>query len=56
MIALSNNPRAGGAVINHITLKPPADSPAIVTFEGSPPKAAMFSFTHRNAAIWSISP
>ena len=28
----------------------PADSPAIVTFAGSPPKAAMFSRTQRSAA------
>jgi hypothetical protein len=28
----------------------PADSPKIVTLSGLPPKAAMFRFTHYNAA------
>jgi hypothetical protein len=33
------------------TLNPPADSPKIVTREGSPPKRAMLRCTHCNAAI-----
>jgi hypothetical protein len=33
------------------TLIAPADSPKIVTLLGSPPKAAMFSYTHSRAAI-----
>ena len=32
-----------------VTLPAPADSPQMVTLEGSPPKAAMFSCTHFNA-------
>jgi hypothetical protein len=31
------------------------DSPKIVTFFGSPANAAIFLFTHRKAAIWSIN-
>ena len=34
----------------------PADSPAIVTLAGSPPKAAMFACTQRRAAFWSRRP
>src|SRR5512139_4190151 len=51
-IALSNNPFAGGEINCMQTLLPPADSPKIVTFRGSPPKAPMFSRTHRSAACW----
>jgi hypothetical protein len=37
-----NRPRApGGEAIRYMTLRPPADSPAMVTLAGSPPKAAM---------------
>ena len=32
----------------------PADSPKIVTLPGSPPNAAILSFTHWSAATWSI--
>ena len=35
---------------------PPADSPAIVTFDGSPPNAAMLRCTQRSASIWSSRP
>ena len=35
---------------------PPADSPKIVTREGSPPNAAMLRFTHSSAATMSRSP
>ena len=34
----------------------PADSPNTVTRCGSPPKAAILSFTHSSAAIWSSKP
>ena len=51
MIALSNRPCARGAVISHMTLSAPADSPAMVTLSGSPPKAVMFSSIQRSAAI-----
>lgn len=34
----------------------PADWPNSVTLSGSPPKAWMFSCTHRRAAIWSSNP
>ena len=47
---------ASRAAIRYMTLSPPADSPAIVTFAGSPPNAAMLRFTQRKAAIWSSSP
>ena len=33
----------------------PADSPNTVTRPGSPPNAAMFSWTQRSAATWSSS-
>src|SRR4051794_39106321 len=33
------------------TEEEPADSPAMVTFLGSPPKAAMFCCTHLSAAL-----
>ena len=38
------------------TLPPPADSPKIVTWSGSPPNAAMQSRTHSSAATWSRMP
>ena len=38
------------------TAPPPADWPAIVTFPGSPPKAAILSCTHRSAASQSRTP
>ena len=50
-IPFANRPRASGEVIRYITLSAPADSPAMVTLAGSPPKAAMFSFTHVSARI-----
>jgi hypothetical protein len=42
--------------INVVTALPPADSPNTVTFDGSPPKAAMFCCTHSSAATWSRNP
>lgn len=38
------------------TLAPPADSPKMVMLLGSPPKAAMFLFTHAMAMCWSRRP
>lgn len=38
------------------TLTPPADSPKMVTFFGSPPKAATLSRTHSSAKRWSRRP
>jgi len=55
-IARANSPRACGEAMRYMTLSPPADSPAIVTFAGSPPKAAMFRCTQRSASIWSSRP
>ena len=46
-IALWNRPRAPGDASRAPTLMPPALSPKIVTLSGSPPNAAMFSFTQR---------
>ena len=45
------SPRAGGAAIRYMTLRPPADSPAIVTFAGSPPKDLMFAWIQRSASV-----
>ena len=42
-----------GDAICALTANEPADSPAIVTFFGSPPNAAMLSRTHCKAADWS---
>jgi hypothetical protein len=47
---------APGAAIKVTTLFAPADTPAVVTLFGSPPKAAIFWLTQRNAAIWSSRP
>ena len=55
-MALANKPRALGAAMRYMTLRPPEDSPAIVTLPGSPPKAAMLRFTQPSASIWSSSP
>ena len=46
----------GGDPTSAPTMMAPADSPATVTLFGSPPNAAMFRFTHCNAAIASIIP
>ena len=55
-MALWKSPRASGEATRVFTEPPPADSPKIVTFPGSPPKAATLSLTHRSAAIWSRVP
>src|SRR3954468_11434928 len=49
-IALWNRPFAIGEIIRALTDPPPADSPKIVTFDGSPPNAAALRFTHWSAA------
>ena len=38
------------------TLRPPADSPKIVTRVGSPPKKKMLRCTQRSASCWSMRP
>ena len=50
-IAFENKPRAAGAAIRYMTLSAPADSPAMVTLEGSPPNEPMLRLTHRSASI-----
>jgi hypothetical protein len=40
--------------MSHVTLRPPADWPKIVTLPGSAPKDLMLSRTHFSASIWSI--
>ena len=49
-------PAAWGDASSKLTDMAPADCPAMVTFRGSPPKAAIFRWTHFRAAIWSIRP
>ena len=44
------NPFDSGDAISAQTEIDPADSPAIVTFFGSPPNAAMLACTQRSAA------
>ena len=50
-MALWKSPAASGEAISALTANDPADSPKIVTLPGSPPNAAMLSFTHCSAAI-----
>ena len=52
-MAERNRPRAGGDVSRAAQATPPADCPASVTREGSPPNAPMFSCTHSRAASQS---
>ena len=49
-IAPAISPFASGEAMIALTDTDPADSPAIVTLDGSPPKEAMLSRTHRSAA------
>jgi hypothetical protein len=49
-IAFVKSPFADGVAMSVPTLIPPADSPKIVTLDGSPPKFAMLSRTHSSAA------
>ena len=48
-----NRPLASGVESSDLTLRDPADWPAIVTLPASPPKAAMFFFTHLSASTVS---
>ena len=48
-IAWWNRPCAAGRPRSVPTLIPPADSPKMVTWSGSPPNAAMLSRTHSSA-------
>jgi len=50
-MARLNSPVASGDATSTPTLIPPADSPKIVTRDGSPPNFAMLRFTHCSAAI-----
>jgi hypothetical protein len=50
MIARWNSPALPGAARWVQVLAPPADSPATVTFDGSPPNAAALRRTQRSAA------
>ena len=45
-ITRANSPLASGEAMSALAASEPADSPAIVTLSGSPPKAAMLRFTH----------
>ena len=51
-----NQVKKAADAISALTEIDPADSPAIVTFAGSPPNAAMLSLTHCSAATWSSIP
>src|SRR5688572_1900859 len=55
-IAPANNFFDKDEAINALTDTEPADSPAMVTLVGSPPKAAIFCCTQRKAATWSNKP
>jgi hypothetical protein len=50
-----NRPLASGDSTLAMTACEPVDSPAMVTFCGSPPKAAMLRRTQRSASCWSSS-
>ena len=54
--ARRNRPFASGDPMSAPTLIAPADSPKIVTRDGSPPKRAMLRRTQSRAATWSSSP
>ena len=51
-----NRSSASGIWPNTVTFPPPPDWPKMVTFSGSPPKAAIFSFTQRRASTRSAMP
>ena len=55
-IARWKRPLALGMAISAAMQPAPDDSPKTVTRPGSPPKAAMLSWTQRSAATWSRSP
>ena len=50
-IAVEKSPFASGVAMRRQVERPPADSPNIITRDGSPPNAAMLSCTQRSAAI-----
>jgi len=56
MIPFRKRPSAAWICSSAETFMPPPDWPKIVTFAGEPPKAAMFSCTHRRAATRSAIP
>ena len=51
-----NKPFDIGDSRSRCTLAPPALSPKMVTFPGSPPNCAMFCWTQRRAITWSFRP
>ena len=51
-----NRPAAAGTPVSVAQAPPPADCPAMVTRAGSPPKAAIFSWTHSSARTKSRTP
>jgi hypothetical protein len=55
-MAWLKRPFASGEVMSTAIDTAPADSPNTVTRSGSPPNAAILSFTHSSAAIWSSKP
>src|SRR3984957_3262518 len=55
-MAFAKSPLLLGASVCRQTLLPPADSPKSVTLVLSPPKFAMFVWTHFRAACWSSKP
>ena len=54
-LARRKRPLASGDPTNPAFIAAPAESPMMVTRLGSPPKAAMFFFTHRSASAISMS-
>jgi hypothetical protein len=52
----SNSPLASGEAINALAACEPADSPAMVTLSGLPPKAVILRLTHFSAATRSSMP
>ena len=55
-MAPRKRPFASGDAQSIDTAMAPALSPMMVTLDGSPPKAAMFSFTHFRPSIMSRRP
>ena len=55
-MARPKRPADAGSANCTDALIPPALSPKIVTRDGSPPNAEMWSRTHRSASAWSPSP
>ena len=55
-MAFWKRPFAEGVASSVDTFPPPPDCPNMVTFDGSPPKFSIFSFTQRSAATKSSKP